>query len=94
VARALAADPPLLLLDEPFGALDPVTRHEIQGQFLEVCGRLRKTAIFVTHDAREAMRIATRIALLREGRLEAVESPEAFLRAPGEEAGAFRASLS
>jgi osmoprotectant transport system ATP-binding protein len=94
VARALAADPPLLLLDEPFGALDPVTRHEIQTQFLSVCERLGKTAIFVTHDAREAMRIATSIALLREGRLEALESPEAFLRAPGEEAQAFRASLS
>jgi osmoprotectant transport system ATP-binding protein len=94
VARALAADPPLLLLDEPFGALDPVTRHEIQTQFLDVCERLGKTAIFVTHDAREAMRIATRIALLREGRLEVLDSPQAFLHAPGEEAQAFRASLS
>ena len=93
VARALAADPPVLLLDEPFGALDPVTRHEIQRQFLQVAKQLGKTAIFVTHDAREAMRIATRIGLLREGRLEALEQPAEFMNARGEEAEAFRASL-
>jgi osmoprotectant transport system ATP-binding protein len=93
VARALAADPPLLLLDEPFGALDPVTRHEIQRQFLGICQRLRKTVIFVTHDAREAMLIATRIGLLREGRLEALEPPAEFMNARGAEAEAFRASL-
>lgn len=94
VARALAADPPLLLFDEPFGALDPVTRHEIQQQFLRVSQRLRKTAIFVTHDAREAMMLATRIGLLREGRLEVLESPAAFIRAESEEAEAFRACLA
>ena len=93
VARALAADPPVLLLDEPFGALDPVTRHEIQQQFLRVAERLGKTAIFVTHDAREAMLVATRIGLLREGRLEALERPAEFMNAPGEEAQAFRACL-
>jgi osmoprotectant transport system ATP-binding protein len=93
VARALAADPPVLLLDEPFGALDPVTRHEIQQQFLGVAERLGKTAIFVTHDAREAMLVATRIGLLREGRLEALETRAGFLTAKGEEAQAFRASL-
>jgi osmoprotectant transport system ATP-binding protein len=93
VARALAADPPLLLLDEPFGALDPVTRHEIQRQFLAICERLGKTVIFVTHDAREAMRMATRIGLLREGRLEALEAPAEFMNAAGAEAEAFRASL-
>ena len=93
MARALAADPPVLLLDEPFGALDPVTRHEIQQQFLRVAERLGKTAIFVTHDAREAMLVATRIGLLREGRLEALERPAEFMNAPGEEAQAFRACL-
>jgi osmoprotectant transport system ATP-binding protein len=94
VARALAADPPVLLFDEPFGALDPVTRHEIQQQFLRVSQSLRKTSIFVTHDAREAMVIATRIGLLREGRLEVLESPADFIQARGEEAEAFRASLA
>jgi len=93
VARALAADQPLLLLDEPFGALDPVTRHEIQQQFLRVCEQLGKTAIFVTHDAREALLIATRIAVLRQGRLESMERPAEFMNARGEEAEAFRASL-
>ena len=93
VARALAADPPVLLLDEPFGALDPVTRHEIQRQFLQICIRLGKTAVLVTHDAREAMLIATRIGLLREGRLEALESPAGFVNVRGEEAEAFWACL-
>jgi len=93
VARALAADQPIMLLDEPFGALDPVTRHEIQRQFLSICQRLNKTVIFVTHDAREAMLIATRIGVLREGHLEAIESPADFLRAKGAEVEAFRASL-
>ena len=93
VARALAANQPLLLFDEPFGALDPVTRHEIQQQFLRVSRTLRKTSIFVTHDPREAMLIATRIALLREGRLEALEAPADFIQATGEEAQAFRACL-
>jgi osmoprotectant transport system ATP-binding protein len=93
VARALAVDPPLVLLDEPFGALDPVTRHEIQQQFLRVTRSLGKTSIFVTHDPREAMLLATRIALLREGRLEALDAPADFLQARGEEAQAFRACL-
>src|SRR5258708_16074198 len=70
VARALAADPPVLLFDEPFGALDPVTRHEIQQQFLRVSHSLGKTAIFVTHEAREAMLLATRLGLLAGARLE------------------------
>jgi osmoprotectant transport system ATP-binding protein len=94
VARALAADPPVLLFDEPFGALDPVTRHEIQQQFLRISQSLGKTAVFVTHDAREAMTLATRIGLLRQGRLEALETPAGFIRANGEEAQAFRASLA
>jgi len=93
VARALAANPQLLLFDEPFGALDPVTRHEIQQQFLRITRSLRKTSIFVTHDPREAMLLATRIALLREGHLETLEAPSDFLQAPGEEVQAFRACL-
>jgi osmoprotectant transport system ATP-binding protein len=94
VARALAADPPVLLFDEPFGALDPVTRHEIQQQFLRIVRSLGKTVIFVTHDAREALVLATRIGLLRAGRLEVLEPAANFVNAPGEEAQAFRASLA
>ncbi len=67
VARALAADPPLLLLDEPFGALDPVTRRELQDEFRAIARRLGITAVFVTHDLVEATRVADRIALLSEG---------------------------
>ncbi len=75
VARALAAEPKLLLFDEPFGALDPVTRLELQDQFLELRDRLRKTSIFVTHDVREALRLGTEIALLHRGRLEVLATP-------------------
>ena len=75
VARALAADPPLVLLDEPFGALDPITRHELQREFRALQARLGKTALFVTHDLREASRVADRIALLAEGRLVAIGAP-------------------
>jgi osmoprotectant transport system ATP-binding protein len=94
VARALAANQQVLLFDEPFGALDPVTRHEIQQQFLRVTRSLGKTSIFVTHDPREAMLLATRIALLRDGRLEVLEKPADFIQAAGEEAQAFRACLA
>ena len=69
IARALAADPPLLLLDEPFAAVDPITRLGLQRQFLELRRRLRQTAVFVTHDVREALMLGTRIALLRDGAL-------------------------
>ena len=93
VARALAADPPLLLFDEPFGALDPVTRVELQRQFLALRRNLGKTAIFVTHDVREALLLATRIGLLRGGRLEILTTPAEFLCAPGEEVHAFLACL-
>jgi osmoprotectant transport system ATP-binding protein len=75
VARALAADPPLLLLDEPFGALDPITRRELQDAFRALQQQLRKTAIFVTHDLREAARVADRWALLADGRLLAAGTP-------------------
>ena len=93
VARALAADPPLLLFDEPFGALDPVTRVELQRRFLDLRRRLGKTAIFVTHDVREALLVATRIALLHNGRLAVLATPAEFLRTQGEEARAFLACL-
>ncbi len=93
VARALAADPDLLLFDEPFGAVDPITRVELQRQFLALRRELGKTAIFVTHDVREALRLATRIGLLHRGRLEAISTPSEFLQADGEEARAFLACL-
>src|SRR6266699_690751 len=82
VARALAADPPILLMDEPFGALDPITRAEIQREFLELQRRLKKTVVFVTHDLREALRLASRIGLFEAGCLVGVYTPEEFLRAP------------
>jgi osmoprotectant transport system ATP-binding protein len=93
VARALAAEPTLLLFDEPFGALDPVTRVELQDQFLELRDRMRKTSIFVTHDVREALRLGTEIALLHRGRLEVLTTPDEFLKSEGPEARAFLSTL-
>ena len=93
VARALAADPPLLLFDEPFGALDPVTRVEIQRMFLALRRSLGKSAMFVTHDVREAMRIGTQIALLKDGRIDTLARPEDLRHARGEEVEAFLACL-
>jgi osmoprotectant transport system ATP-binding protein len=78
VARALAIDPPLLLLDEPFGALDPVTRAELQREFRTLAGRLGKALVFVTHDVREALRLGARIALLERGRLIFLGTPSEF----------------
>jgi osmoprotectant transport system ATP-binding protein len=75
VARALAADPPLVLLDEPFAALDPVTRFALQGEFRALQRRLGKTALFVTHDLREALRVADRIAVVDGGRVATVLAP-------------------
>jgi osmoprotectant transport system ATP-binding protein len=80
VARALAAEPPLLLLDEPFGALDPLTRASLQKEFTELARRLGKTAIFVTHDVREALLLGSRIGLMHTGRLLLLEPPENFLK--------------
>jgi osmoprotectant transport system ATP-binding protein len=79
VARALAADPPIILMDEPFGALDALTRAEIQREFLALQRRLRKTVIFVTHDLREGLLLGTRIALLENGHLVGTYSPAEFL---------------
>ena len=79
VARALAADPPILLMDEPFGALDPITRAELQREFLCLQNRLQKTVVFVTHDMREALLLGTRIALIEAGRLVALNASEEFL---------------
>ncbi len=89
VARAVAADPPVLLMDEPFGALDPVTRAELQLEFRKLKERLGKTIVFVTHDVREALLLATRIALFAAGRVVALHPPEEFLRAPHPEVAAF-----
>ena len=93
IARALAADPPLLLLDEPFAALDPITRFDLQRQFLDLRARLGKAALFVTHDVREALMMATRIALMADGKLDVLAPPEEFLEARTPEASAFLASL-
>jgi osmoprotectant transport system ATP-binding protein len=82
VARALAADPPIVLMDEPFGALDPVTRRELQDEFRGWQTRLNKTVIVVTHDTREALRIADRLALLDHGRLVQCGTPSDFTERP------------
>jgi osmoprotectant transport system ATP-binding protein len=83
VARALAADPPVMLMDEPFGAVDPIIRERLQDQFLEIQTRIRKTIVFVTHDIDEAIKMADRIAILNVGGvLEQYASPEEILREP------------
>jgi osmoprotectant transport system ATP-binding protein len=89
VARALAAEPPLLLLDEPFGALDPVTRLDLQDAFLKLRLDLHTTSIFVTHDIREAMRIGTRIILLANGKVDWIAPAGEFRHADTDEARAF-----
>jgi osmoprotectant transport system ATP-binding protein len=91
VARALAANPPLLLFDEPFGALDPVTRLELQNQFLDFQRQLGKTSLFVTHDVREALRLGATIALLVNGRIDVLATPGEFRSAKSAEAQAFLA---
>jgi osmoprotectant transport system ATP-binding protein len=93
VARALAAEPPLLLLDEPFGALDPLTRASLQREFADLAKRLNKTAIFVTHDVREALLLGTRIGLMAAGRLLLLETPENFLRSQQAHARAYLETL-
>src|ERR1700676_5125698 len=89
VARALAADPEIMLMDEPFGALDPLTRDELQREFLLLQQRLHKTVLFVTHDLREALRLGRRIALMEAGRLVTVLSPGEFLQSTDPLASAY-----
>jgi len=94
VARALAANPPIILLDEPFGALDPITRRELQQEFRSLQKRLGKTMVFVTHDVREAFILGSRIALLKEGRLALLGPPDELLRSAEPEAKAFAECLA
>jgi osmoprotectant transport system ATP-binding protein len=86
LARAMAADPPLMLMDEPFGAIDPITRERLQNDFLRLHREVRKTVIFVTHDIDEAIKMGDRICLLRQGgRLAQYDTPEAILTDPADD---------
>jgi osmoprotectant transport system ATP-binding protein len=86
LARAMAADPPLMLMDEPFGAIDPITRERLQDEFLRLHGQIRKTVIFVTHDIDEAIKMGSRIAILREGGVLAqYASPDELLANPADD---------
>lgn len=86
IARALAADPPIMLMDEPFGALDPVTREHMQDEFLRLHEQVRKTTLFVSHDIDEAVRMGDRVAILAKGgRLLQYDSPERILREPADD---------
>ncbi|RLI52548.1 MAG: ABC transporter ATP-binding protein [Candidatus Thorarchaeota archaeon] len=82
VARALGADPPILLMDEPFGAIDPITRERLQDEFLRIQEEIKKTIVFVTHDINEAVKMGDRIALMREGRLIQYATPAELLAHP------------
>ena len=84
VARALAADPPVMLMDEPFGAIDPITRTLLQDEFLRILRELGKTIVFVTHDIDEAIRMGSRIAILRAGKLIQYDTPERILARPAD----------
>jgi len=89
VARALAADPEILLMDEPFGALDPLTRDELQREFLTLRQRLNTTVVFVTHDLHEALRLGSRIALMEAGKLVTVLTPREFIQSDDPWASAY-----
>jgi osmoprotectant transport system ATP-binding protein len=93
VARALAADPPVILMDEPFGALDPLTRVQLQREFAALASRLKKTIVFVTHDIREAFALASRIGLFKDGRLLLLAEPSEFVASDDPEARAFLETL-
>ncbi len=93
VARALAADPPLLLMDEPFGALDPLTRASLQKEFAELKARLGKTVIFVTHDVREALMLGSRIALMDKGKIVLLDTPQGFVKSQDKHARAYLDTL-
>lgn len=94
VARALAGDPPILLLDEPFSALDPLSRTSLQREFRDLMARLGKTAILVTHDMREALVVGSRVALLESGRLSLVAGPSEFAQLRDGLAGAFLETIA
>ena len=89
VARALAANPPILLMDEPFGALDPITRVELQQEFRQLQQRLGKTIVFVTHDIQEAFTLGSRIGLMQAGEFVVMATPEEFVKSTHPEAQAF-----
>ena len=84
LARALAGDPDILLMDEPFGALDPLIRRQLQDQFVGLCRNMKKTAVFITHDLDEAMRIGSRIAIMRDGRILQIGAPHEIILAPAD----------
>ena len=90
LARALAADPPILLMDEPFGELDPLTREEVREEFLALEKRIRKTIVLVTHDVTEALLLGTRIAVFEAGRVRGIYSPQEFLDSDEPEILAYR----
>jgi len=85
VARALAADPPLVLMDEPFGALDPITREQLQSEFLELQSKIQKTVLFVTHDIVEAVKMGDRVAILNDGALVQIDTPYELIENPANE---------
>jgi len=85
VARALAADPPIILMDEPFGALDPITREQLQNELLGIIRTIKKTIVFVTHDIFEAIRLADRIALMDKGQIIQIGSPKEIVEKPANE---------
>lgn len=93
VARAIAADPPIVLMDEPFGALDPLTREELRREFASLTKRLNKTIVFVTHDVREAFTLASRIGLFKGGHLIELATPGQFAASTDPEARAFNESM-
>ncbi|PRD55371.1 ABC transporter ATP-binding protein [Phyllobacterium myrsinacearum] len=84
VARALAADPPVLLMDEPFGAIDPIARTRLQDEFRQILQRVRKTVVLVTHDLDEAIRLGDRIAIMKSGRIVQYDTPDAILSHPAD----------
>jgi osmoprotectant transport system ATP-binding protein len=93
LARALAADPAILLMDEPFGELDPLTRSEVREEFLTLEKRIRKTIVLVTHDVAEALTLGTRIAVFQDGRVHGVYSPRTFLDSDEAEIVAYRKQI-
>jgi osmoprotectant transport system ATP-binding protein len=94
VARALAADPEIVLLDEPFGALDAITRNKLQREFAELVRSLQKTAVFVTHDLHEAMLLGSRIALMEAGRIVSIDTPDNFAKSDTALARAYLETVS